>query len=145
MRAFLPMMNSISEEDEAVQEEGWIIAASLKGISMKFDSSFMPMVNALRAKYPAKVKLTLLIDAPWFLKVFMRISSVLLPKKFMDRIAVVDSKDLGRYVDPKFVPTEFGGQSTWTTQDQVLWMERYWHDCGLNKDALLEKKEDEKA
>lgn len=53
---------------------------------MKMDPGTKPFMEALQNRFPAKLKTTYIINAPWYMKMLMNTGRLFLKKKVMERV-----------------------------------------------------------
>ena len=76
---------------------------------------FKAVIAASQDNYPETMGSLFIINAPWVFSVAWRMLQPLLNENTLDKIHILGSgyqQQLQQYIDPKFIPVEFGGSCT---------------------------------
>jgi len=102
-----------------LQDFGW------KNFDIDFQRQMAPLWTET---FPVLVRKLVALNPPVIFSAVHKVFSTLIKRKILDRLEVMQTKDLGKLIEPDQLLAEFGGNVNYTSQDWVKnlreWAER---------------------
>jgi len=101
------------------QDFGW------KNFDIDFQRQMAPLWTE---RFPVLMRKFVALNPPAIFSAILKVFSTLMKRKMMDRVEAMQTKDLGKLIEPDQLLAEFGGNVNYTSQDWVKnlreWAER---------------------
>jgi len=101
-----------------------ITVMDMKGMSLrKASNPFMLSLSkwyseTLENYFPGNLQRVLIINPPFGTSAIVKVMTAVLPASYVSKIEIVHNlKDLQKYIDPRQIPTQYGGSNTTPLED----------------------------
>jgi len=119
-------MIGIFLEDMDYHRNGICFVADMKSVGWKnIDTKLQKTVNsALMDKFPLKISQVLILHPPMILKPIMAGVRLLVKKKIMDRIQIIEPEEVLDYIDKSQLLSDFGGEVHFSIETYFDWVDK---------------------
>lgn len=83
-----------------------MIESGMKNVDLEY---IRIMIHLLKSYYPNVLSYILVYEMPWVMTGVFQIIKGLLPKKVLERMKFITSKNVRQYIDDEHMPSEWGG------------------------------------
>jgi len=106
---------------------GCCLVAQLDGYGWKhFDVDFQRQMAPIWVDtFPVLVRKMLMLNPPSIISAILKITTMFMKEKMMDRIEQVDVKEITKIVEPQFLVKEFGGDVEWGPKNYVALLKEW--------------------
>jgi len=110
---------------------GCCVVAELEGFGWKnFDIDFQRQTTQFwTGRFPVLLKKLLMVHTPVIFAAINKIMATITKDKIMDRIEMVSTKDIKKYIDMDNLPVEFGGNVNYSAKDWIVLLGEWVEKC----------------
>jgi len=97
--------------DLRTQRLGFLFVCDLRGTKMtQVDTKpIRAILDMLQNKFPGRLRKVLLLEPPKFFRMAFRLVKPFISQKYLDKMTVMELRDITKYVSPSALPAEYGG------------------------------------